>query len=63
MIEFLLMQGVGATANYARLQMLRSFIATLGRYATCIMRSLRRSSRCYWSAVDCDGQATVVEVG
>jgi hypothetical protein len=26
------------------------------------MRSLRRSSQCYWSSVDCDGQVTVVEV-
>jgi hypothetical protein len=27
------------------------------------MRSLKRCSRCYWSAVDCDGRATVVQVG
>jgi hypothetical protein len=40
-----------------------SFIDMLGKYTTCIMRSLRRSSRCYWSAVDGDNRATVVEVG
>jgi hypothetical protein len=43
--------------------MVCTFIDTLCKYATCIMRSLRRSSWCYWSAVDWDGRATVVEVG
>jgi hypothetical protein len=33
------------------------------RVTTCIMRIFRRDSLCYWSAVDCDGRATVVEVG
>jgi hypothetical protein len=28
-----------------------------------IMQRLRRCSRCYWLAVDCNGRATVVEVG
>jgi hypothetical protein len=41
-----------------RLQMVCTFIGTLCKYTTRIMRSLRRSSRCYWSAVDCDGWAT-----
>jgi hypothetical protein len=35
-----------------RLHMICSFIDTLGKYTTCITRSLRRSSSCYWSAVD-----------
>jgi hypothetical protein len=43
--------------------MVCTFIDTLCKYTTCIMRCLRRCSPCYWSAVDCDGQATVVEVG
>jgi hypothetical protein len=33
------------------------------RVTSCIMRSLRRNPWCYWSAVDCDVRATVVEVG
>jgi hypothetical protein len=33
------------------------------RVTTCIMRSLRWNLWCYWSAVDCDGRTTVVEVG
>jgi hypothetical protein len=40
--------------------MVCTFIGTLCKYATCIMRSLKRSSRCYWSAVDCDGRATCI---
>jgi hypothetical protein len=40
-----------------------TFIDTLCKYKTCVMRSMRQSSWCYWSAVDCDGRATVVEVG
>jgi hypothetical protein len=47
----------------ARLHMVCSFITTHCEYITCIMRSLRRSSCCYWSAVACDGRAAVVEVG
>jgi hypothetical protein len=43
--------------------MVCTFIGTHCKHTTCIMRSLRRSSWCYWSAVDCDGRATVVEVG
>jgi hypothetical protein len=42
-----------------RLQMVCSFIDKFCKYTTRIMRS----SRCYWSAVGCDGWATVVEVG
>jgi hypothetical protein len=42
-----------------RLQMVYIFIDALCNYITCIMRS----SWCYWSAVDCDDRATVVEVG
>jgi hypothetical protein len=34
------------------------FIDTLCKYTTCIMRSLRQSSCCYWLAVDCGGRAT-----
>jgi hypothetical protein len=34
--------------------MVCSFIDTLRKYTTCIMRS----SWCYWSAVNCDGRAT-----
>jgi hypothetical protein len=48
----------GVITNNTRLQMVCSFIDTLGKYTTSIMRSLRRSSCCYWSAVDCDGRAT-----
>jgi hypothetical protein len=33
------------------------------RVTTRLMQSLRRSSCCYWSAVDCEGRATTVEVG
>jgi hypothetical protein len=40
-----------------------TFIDTHCKYTTCIMRSLRWSSWCYWLAVDFDGRATVVEVG
>jgi hypothetical protein len=40
-----------------------AFLLTHCKYTTRIMLSLRRSSWCYWSAVDCDGRATVVEVG
>jgi hypothetical protein len=49
---------VGVATINARLQIVCTFIDTLCRYTTCIMRSLRRSSLCYWSAVDCDGLAT-----
>jgi hypothetical protein len=51
--------GVGGipTINVG-IQMVCTFIDTFCNYTTCIMRSLRRSSRCYWSAVDCDGRAT-----
>jgi hypothetical protein len=38
--------------------MVCTFIDTLCKYTTCVMRCLRRCSRCYWSAVDCDGRAT-----
>jgi hypothetical protein len=38
-------------------------VCTFCKYTTCIMRSFKRCSRCYWSAVDCDGRATVVQVG
>jgi hypothetical protein len=38
---------------------LRFFGSEEARVTTCIMRN----SCCYWSAVDCDGWATVVEVG
>jgi hypothetical protein len=38
--------------------MVRTFIGTFCKYTTCIMRSLRRNPRCYWSVVDCDGRAT-----
>jgi hypothetical protein len=52
-----------ATIN-TRLQMVCTFIGTHCNYTTCIMRSLKRISRCYWSAVDCVGRATcIVEVG
>jgi hypothetical protein len=34
-----------------RMQMVCTFIGTLCKYTTCIMRSLKRSSRYYWSAV------------
>jgi hypothetical protein len=40
------------------LQMVCTFIGTLCKYTTCVMRCLRRSSWCYWSAVDCDSRAT-----
>jgi hypothetical protein len=43
--------------------MICTFIDTFCKYTTRVMRSLKRSSRCYWSAADCDGLATVVEVG
>jgi hypothetical protein len=43
--------------------MVCSFIDTQSIYTTCIKQSLRRSSWCYWSAVDCDGRAIVIEVG
>jgi hypothetical protein len=49
------------TTNNRRLQMVCSFIDTHSKYTTCIMRSLRWSSCCYWLTVDCDGRATVVE--
>jgi hypothetical protein len=45
------------------LQMVCTFIGTFCKYTTCIMRSLKRCSWCYWSVVDCDGRATVVQVG
>jgi hypothetical protein len=38
--------------------MLCTFIGTLCKYTTRVMQSLKRFSRCYWSAVDCDGWAT-----
>jgi hypothetical protein len=38
--------------------MVCTFIGTLCKYTICIMRSLKRCSRCYWSEVDCDGRAT-----
>jgi hypothetical protein len=46
-----------------RMQMVCTFICTLCKYTTCIMRSLKRCSHCYWSAVDCDDRATVVQFG
>jgi hypothetical protein len=49
--------------NNALLQIVCTFIDTHSKYTTCIVRSLRRSSCCCWSAVDCDRRATVVEVG
>jgi hypothetical protein len=51
--------GGGIPTINVLLQMVCAFIGMLCRYTTCIMRS----SLCYWSAVDCDGRATVVEVG
>jgi hypothetical protein len=54
---------VGVTTINTRLRIVCTCIGTLCKYTTRIMRSLRRSSRCYWSAVDCDGRATVVQVG
>jgi hypothetical protein len=45
------------------LQMVCSFIGTHCKYTTCNMQSLRWSPWCHWLAVDCDGRATVVEVG
>jgi hypothetical protein len=54
---------VGVTTINTRLQMVCTFIDKLSKYTTCIMRSLRRSSWCYWSAVGCDARATVGEVG
>jgi hypothetical protein len=41
-----------------RLQMVCTFIDTLCKYTTRIMRSFKRCSRCYWSAVDCDARTT-----
>jgi hypothetical protein len=38
--------------------MLCTFIDTHCNYATCIMWSLKRSSRCYWLVVDCNGWVT-----
>jgi hypothetical protein len=55
--------GGGIPTINIRLQMVCTFIGTLCKYTTRIMRSLKRCTRCYWSAVDCDGRATVVEVG
>jgi hypothetical protein len=49
--------GVIPTIN-TRLQMVCTFIGTFCKYTTHIMRSWKRCSRCYWSAVDCDGRAT-----
>jgi hypothetical protein len=56
-------KGVGITTINVRLQMVCTCIDTLCKYTTCIMRCLKRCSWCYWSAVGCDGRATVVEVG
>jgi hypothetical protein len=49
---------VGVTTVNTRSQMVCTFIDTHCNYTTCSMWSLRRSSRSYWSAVDCDGRAT-----
>jgi hypothetical protein len=54
--------GIVTTSN-TRSQMVCAFIDTHCNYTPCIMRSLRRSSWCYWWAVECDGRVTVVEVG
>jgi hypothetical protein len=43
-------RSVGVTTISTRLQMVCTFIDTLCKYKTCIMRSLRWSSWCYWSA-------------
>jgi hypothetical protein len=40
------------TTNNVRLLIVCSFIDTHCTYTTCFMRSLRRSSCCYWSAVE-----------
>jgi hypothetical protein len=53
--------GFPLTIN-VRLQMVCTFIGTLCTYTTRIMRSLKRSSRCYLLAVGHDGRATVVQV-
>jgi hypothetical protein len=55
--------GGGIPTINTRLLMVCIFIGMFCKHTTRIMRSLRRSSRCYWSAVDCNGRATVVEVG
>jgi hypothetical protein len=55
--------GGGIPSLNVRMQMVCTLIGTFCKYATCIMRSLKRCSRCYWSAVDFDGRATVVQVG
>jgi hypothetical protein len=52
----------GITTVNTRLQMVCTFIYTNCKYTTCFMRSLRRNSWCYWSAVHCDDRATVAEV-
>jgi hypothetical protein len=43
--------------------MVCTFICTFCKKTTCITWSLKQCSRCYWSAIDCDGRATVVQVG
>jgi hypothetical protein len=55
--------GGGIPTINVRMQMVCTFIGTFCKYTTCIMRSLKRCSWGYWSAVDCDGRATVVQVG
>jgi hypothetical protein len=54
--------GFVTTIN-TRLEMVCTFIDTFCKYTTSVMRSLWRSSRCYWSAVGRDGRETVVVVG
>jgi hypothetical protein len=49
--------GAWTTIN-TQLQMVCTFIGTHCNYSTCIMRSLKRSSWCYWLTVDCDGRTT-----
>jgi hypothetical protein len=44
--------------HYKKPQMVCTFIAMHCKYTTCIMRSLRWSSCCYWLAVDCGGWVT-----
>jgi hypothetical protein len=61
--SYLLIELVGVATINVRFQMLCTFIDTHCKYITCIMWSLRRSSWCYWSAFNCDGRATVAEVG
>jgi hypothetical protein len=39
-----------------RMQVVCTFIGTFCKYTTRIMPSLKRCSRCYWSAVRCDGR-------